>query len=265
MSSTETTGKRTLLILPQLFSEEIIIASENHKVILHHLDLASFESIRSFAAVINETEPKIDILIHNAGYCGAFRKAKSVENIEMTMAVNLHGPFLLTHLLIDLLKKSAPARIVMVASKAHAIGFLHPNFKYNLNPLDFFLPLAIYATSKFACFLFIYELARRLEGTGVTANILHPGTCDSPIWDNVSFPFNGLIYILRKLMKTIDQGIQTILYVSLSSDIDGQTGKYFRDCKERKSAKRTYRREWQTVSWEESKKLVKMTELDPQI
>lgn len=232
---------------------------------LHHLDLGSFDSIRKFAAEINETEPKIDILIHNAGYCGAFKKAKTVENIEMTMAVNYFGPFLLTHLLIDLLKKSAPAKIVLVASKAHSVSFLNIHDPRSLNPVNFFWPTALYSNSKFACFLFTYELARRLKGTGVTANILHPGTCDSPIWDKAPFPISIIIYFIRKFMKTIEQGIQTILYVALSRDVDGITGQYYRDCKQQKSERRTYRKKWQKILWEESKKIVKISQNDPQI
>lgn len=241
--------------------------SESNKVILHHLDLGSFESIRAFAAKINETEPKIDILIHNAGYCGAFKKAKTVENIEMTMAINFYGPFLLTHLLIDLMKKSSPSKIVTVASKAHKVSFLNPKNPTHLNPVNFWLPTCLYANSKFACFLFIYELARRLVGTGVTANILHPGTCDSPIWnrETTPFPLNVYIYATRKFMKSIQQGIQTILYVCLSKDVEGKSGYYFRDCKMQKSDSRTYNKKLQNTMWEESKKIVKISANDPQI
>ncbi|XP_070496225.1 retinol dehydrogenase 14-like [Chironomus tepperi] len=245
--------------------EEIITYSENHNVVLHHLDLASFDSIRKFVKIINETESKIDILIHNAGYCGAFRSAKTAENIEMTMAVNYYGPFLLTHLLIDLMKKSAPSKIITVASKAHSVACFNPNDTYCLNPVNFFLPTFLYANSKFACFLFTYELARRLEGTGVTANILHPGTCDSPIWNKTPFPVSIPIFIARKFMKSIQQGTQTILHVALSKHVEGVTGQYYRDCKPKKSVKGTYRKDLQNTLWEESKKIVKMAEHDPHI
>lgn len=248
-----------------LLPEEIITYSENHSVVLYHLDLGSFDSIREFAKIINETESKIDILIHNAGYCGAFKSAKSVENIEMTMAVNYYGPFLLTHLLIDLMKKSAPSKIITVASKAHSVARFNPNDPYCLNPLNFFFPTFLYANSKFASFLFTYELARRLEGTGVSANILHPGTCNSPIWNQAPFPSSIPIFIARKFMKTIKQGTQTILHVALSKDVEGITGQYYRDCKPRYSDRRTYRKDWQNTLWEESKKIVKMTEHDPYI
>lgn len=232
---------------------------------LHQLDLSSFQSIRNFAAKVIETEPKIDVLIHNAGYCGAFKKAISEEGIEMTLAVNCYGPFLLTHLLIDLLKKSAPSRIVVVSSKAHSTVYFNPQVAFYLNPVNFWPPLFLYATSKFISFLFTYELARRLKGSGVTANILHPGTCDTPIWMSAPFPFNIYISFTRLFMKTVQQGIQTILYVSLSKDLQSVNGKYFRDCKMRKSSKKTYNRDMQKVMWEESRKIVQITENDPTI
>ncbi|KAG5681294.1 hypothetical protein PVAND_010745 [Polypedilum vanderplanki] len=245
--------------------DDIIAYSENHKVILQHLDLGSFESIRKFAARINESERKIDILIHNAGYCGRFKKSVTVEGIERTMAINVYGPFLLTHLLIDLLKKSAPSKIVIVTSKAHTVSYLNPNNPSLLNPVNCWLPTSLYANSKFAQFLLSYEMARRLFGTGVTVNLLHPGTCDSPIWNNPPLVLKLNIYIMRKFMKTIEQGIQTILYVSLSKEVDGITGKYYRDCKPRKSGSKTYNINWQQTMWEASKKMCKITEKDPQI
>lgn len=183
----------------------------------------------------------------------------------MTFATNVYGPFLLTHLLIDLLKKSAPSRIVAVTSKAHTVSYFNPEKQNLLNPLNCWLPTTLYANSKFATFLLNYELAKRLHGSGISVNLLHPGTSDSPIWAAAPFPANIYIWIIRKFMKTIEQGIQTILYVSLSHHLDDVTGQYFRDCKSRRSSKRTYNENWQKIMWEESKKIVKITEKDPQI
>jgi NAD(P)-dependent dehydrogenase (short-subunit alcohol dehydrogenase family) len=214
-----------------------------------------------------ETESKIDILIHNAGVCATFRNEKTVDNIEMTMQVNYYSAFLLTHLLIDLMKQSSPSKIITVSSKAHSVSYLDPTNPRLLNPRKCWLPTFMYANSKFACFLFTYELSKRLNGSGVTANILHPGTCDSNIWkkENLPFPINFYIYMTRKFLKTNEQGIQTILHVALSKDAENVSGRYFRDCKERKSSKGTYNEKWQKIMWEESKKLVKITASDPQI
>lgn len=245
--------------------DEIIVESENHKVVLHHVDLSSFTSIRQFATKIIETEPKIDILIHNAGYSGVFSKEQSVDNIEMTMAVNCYGPLLLTHMLIDLMKKSAPSKILIVSSKAHSLSLFNPRKPYHLNPINFWLPLYLYSNSKFAQILVTYELAKRLNGSGVTANIVHPGTINSEIWERAPYPCKIYVSIARKFMKTVEQGIQTTLYAALSKNVEGVTGKYFRNCREGNSVRRTHDEELQKVMWEESKNIIKLTANDPQI
>jgi NAD(P)-dependent dehydrogenase (short-subunit alcohol dehydrogenase family) len=147
-------------------------------VIVHKLDLNSFKSIREFAAKINETEARLDVLVHNAGYANYLKSETSVDGVEMTMATNHYGPFLLTHLMIDLMKKTAkesPCRIVVVSSITHLISLFNPTKKYHLNPLKHFLPILLYNNTKFANVLFTIELARRLQGTNITANCLHPG------------------------------------------------------------------------------------------
>lgn len=145
---------------------------------MHQLDLNSFKSIREFGAKINATETRLDVLVHNAGYAQYLKKEVSVDGIEMTMATNHYGPFLLTHMLIDLLKKTAqtdPCRVVVVSSVTHRFSFFNPANPYHLNPLNFFLPIMLYNNTKFANILFTFELARRLQGTNIIANCLHPG------------------------------------------------------------------------------------------
>jgi NAD(P)-dependent dehydrogenase (short-subunit alcohol dehydrogenase family) len=244
------------------FKEEIATESENSKIILHHLDLSSFQSVREFCANVIETEPKIDILIHNAGYGGILSKAVSVDGIEYTMATNHYGPFLMTNLLIDLLKKSAPCRIVVVGSKAHTLSFLDPTIQDHLNPADFWFPLALYANSKLANLLFTFELARRLEGSGVTVNALHPGSIDSDIWRNYPFPLNLAIRILRIFLRTVEEGMQTTLFASLSTSLENVSGKYFRNCKLAKPNTNSQNTEWQRVLWEESVKIVQLIQTD---
>lgn len=164
-----------LQITLKTFTDEIVKETGNKNVILHHLDLSSFASVREFAAKINQTESRIDVLIHNAGYTNIFSNAISADGIEMTMATNHYGMFLLTHLLIDLLKKSAPCRIVVVASKTHTLSFMNPFNDYHLNPLKFFLPGLIYGNTKYANILTTFEMARRLKDYDITVNCLHPG------------------------------------------------------------------------------------------
>lgn len=101
------------------------------------VDLSSQKSVRNFAAEIHKTESKIDVLIHNAAFAGALKKNISVDGVEFTLATNHYGPFLLTHLLIDLLKKAAPSRIVVVASKMYELATINSD---NYNPINFILP-----------------------------------------------------------------------------------------------------------------------------
>lgn len=210
--------------------EEIVKDSKNDNVIVKKLDLSSFASIREFAADINRTEPKLHVLIHNAGTAET-RSKVSEDGLELTMATNHYGPFLLTHLLIDLLIRTRSARIVVVASELYRLASLNLS---KLNPVDAFLPAYLYYVSKYANICFTNELARRLEETGVTANCLHPGMIDSGIWRNVPAPLSWpLMLIVKGFFKTPVQGCQTSVYLACSEEVEGVTGKYFMDCKER--------------------------------
>lgn len=135
------------------------------------LDLSSLQSVREFAREFNAKESRLDVLIHNAGYANTFDKAVSVDGVELTMATNHFGPFLLTHLLIDLLKKAATARIVVVASSLYRLASVNLD---NLNPVNG-TPWYLYYSSKCCNIMFTTELAKRLEGTNITVNCLHPG------------------------------------------------------------------------------------------
>lgn len=244
-----------------LVADQIIKESGNENVIVKKLDLSSQKSVREFADDIVSTESKIDILIHNAGYANTFDKKKSVDGIEMTMATNHYGPFLLTHLLIDLLKKSAPCRIVIVASECYRFSRL--NLK-NLNPLDV-MPGYLYYVSKFANVMFGLELARRLKGTNVTVNMLHPGMIDSGIWRNVPFPLNIFMAFIKGFFKTTVEGAQTSLYLACSEDVKNVSGKYYLDCKEWDLQPYILEEDKHKILWDESAKIVKLTENDPKI
>lgn len=156
-----------------VLKDEIIEESKNNEIIVMKLDLSSFQSIRNFAKEFLSKESRLDVLVHNAGYGNTFEKQISVDGIEMTMATNHFGPLLLTHLLIDILKRSAPARIVVVASSWYQLASLNLE---NLNPIGK-LPQSwyLYYASKCANIMFTRELAKKLEGTQVTVNSLHPG------------------------------------------------------------------------------------------
>ncbi|CAO1422146.1 unnamed protein product [Diamesa serratosioi] len=160
----------------------------NQNVHVIPLDVSSFISIRKFVAKMNDTEMKVDVLIHNAGYYNVFKRSQSIDGIEMTMTTNYYGPFLLTHLLFDLLMKSDHCRIIVVSSVMHKFGNFNPNSRRSLNPVDNLFIFHLYSVSKCANIWFTLELSRRLQGTTITVNALHPGVVDTGIWRNVPFP-----------------------------------------------------------------------------
>lgn len=242
--------------------DEFIQETGNSNIVVKKLDLSSFASIREFAKQINEEESKLDVLLHNAGTADVFKKKLSEDGLELTMATNQYGPFLLTHLLIDLLKRSKPSRIVVVASGLYRLGRLNLN---NLNPTTL-MPAYLYYVSKYANIVFTLELARRLEGTGVTANCLHPGIINSGIWSNVPKSIAwALRFILRTFCKTPVEGAQTSIYAVVSDELNGVTGKYFSDCQIRTLSRGVSDPAKGKKFWELSERIVKLETTDPKI
>lgn len=226
------------------------------------LDLSSFKSVREFAKEFIAKESKLDVLVHNAGYANTFTKTVSVDGIEMTMATNHYGPFLLTHLLIDLLKKSAPSRIVVVSSSFYRCADVNLD---NLNPVDT-NPWYLYYSSKGANIMFTKELSKRLEGTNITANCLHPGVVDTGIWRNVSLPLKPGLWLWNKLFfKTPADGAKTTIHLVASEEVNGVTGKYFKECREATPRPYITNPEKCLKLWEESVKIVKLEPTDPKI
>ncbi|KAK9751990.1 short chain dehydrogenase [Popillia japonica] len=147
--------------------DEFVKETQNENIVVKKLDLSSQKSIREFAKDINQTESRLDVLIHNAG-TAELRSKTTEDGLELTMATNHFGPFLLTHLLIDLLKRSAPSRIVVVASALYRFASVNLN---KLNPVDSFCPGYIYYVSKYVNIYFTEELARRLEEQGCQTSV----------------------------------------------------------------------------------------------
>jgi retinol dehydrogenase-12 len=186
-------------------------------------DLSSQAEIRRLAQTFLARQRRLDVLVNNAG---AFflRRQLSVDGIEMTFALDHLNYFLLTHLLLDLLKASAPARIVNVASDSHRgarIDFedLQGERKYS--------GFKAYGQAKLGNVLFTYELARRLEGSGVTINALHPGFVATNIGRN-NGPLARLAMPLAQLKAiTPEEGARTSLYLATSPEVEGVSGKYY--------------------------------------
>lgn len=188
-------------------------------------DMSSFASVRGLAAQIREKYPQLDVLINNAGAAVPMR-ALSADGIEMTVAGNHLGAALLTLLLFDRLKASAPARIINVSSEAQR------NAALDMDDLQFerrkYNTLAAYGQSKLLMNAFTFELARRLQGTGVTANCLHPGVVRTNIWpSNPPLLFKIILGVMKPFMLNSKQGAEVTIYLATSPDLASVTGEYF--------------------------------------
>ena len=205
--------------------EEIRTASGNKNVDFLLADLSSQQEVRRLADEFKSKYSHLHVLLNNAG--GFFlRRQLSVEGIEMTFALNHLAYFLLTNLLLDTLKASAPARIINVSSDAHASGKIEFD---NLQGERVYTPRA-YDNSKLANILFTMELARRLEGTGVTVNALHPGFVATGFAKNNGKVIATLISIFAPLVaRSPAKGGETSIYLASSPSVEGITGKYFHD------------------------------------
>jgi len=200
--------------------QDIVRDSGNSKVYLEIVDLASEDSTRSFAEEFTRKYPRLDVLINNAGVYTPHREV-TPDGLERTFEVNYLSGFLLTHLLLDLLKKSAPSRIVNVSSSAHSGGTIHFD---DLQGEQRYGGFGAYGQSKLAQILFTQELARRLQGTGVTVNACHPGVIRTNLGMGGT---STVVRFVRMFFKSPEKGAETPIYLSVSPEVAGVTGKYF--------------------------------------
>lgn len=202
-------------------------AAEGANIDLLIADLSSQASIRELAAEINKRYERLDVLVNNAGALFTSRSV-TIDGYETTFATNHLAYFLLTHLLLGLLKKSAPSRIVNVSSRAHARATMR--FE-DLQSERGYSPSRVYGQSKLANVLFTNELARRLEGTGVTANSLHPGVVRTGFAKNNSGLLGELVAagarVAGMFFVSPERGAETSIYLASSDEVEGVTGKYF--------------------------------------
>ncbi|XP_003452656.1 retinol dehydrogenase 14a [Oreochromis niloticus] len=203
--------------------------AESTQLVVKRLDLASLTSVRAFCEDVIKEEPRLDVLINNAGiYQCPYTRTE--DGFEMQFGVNHLGHFLLTHLLLDLLKRSAPSRIVVISSKLYKHGYI--NFE-DLSSEKSYDKAFAYSRSKLANLLFTCELARRLEGSGVTVNAVTPGIVRTNLGRHVHIPVlvRPLFDLLsRSLFRSPEEGAQTSVYVASSPDVDSVQGKCFADC-----------------------------------
>ena len=240
----------------QAAMEDLRRRSGSESVELVVFDLGELASVRAGAEEILRRLERIDVLVNNAGIVLSDRRV-TPDGIEATFAVNHLGPFLLTQLLLERLKASAPARIVNVASTAHKgarrgldFGDLQSERRYSA--------MSVYAKSKLANIYFTIELARRLAGTGVTANCLHPGTVATGYGRDGDT--HGVLTFGLKLIKpvilTAAQGARTSVYLASSPAVEGVSGEYFIRCRQRRPSKVAGDPEAALRLWEASEKLI---------
>jgi retinol dehydrogenase-14 len=219
-------------------------------------DLSRLDEVRRLAGSLQAQYERLDVLVNNAG--GFFlRRRETADGLEMTLALNYLAPFLLTNLLLARLQASAPARIVNVSSAMHENGSIHWG---DLQLEQGYNGMKAYGQSKLALLLFTYELARRLEGSGVMANALHPGFVATNIGQQQPLvrPFMRILYFF--VAKSPEEGAETPIYLASSPEVEGVSGQYFVDKKPVASSEASHDREAARRLWETSERL---TELAP--
>lgn len=234
--------------------EEIISNGGNESIDLLLADFASQKAIRNLADEFKAKYSRLDVLVNNAGLImDKFRLTE--DGIETTFAVNHLGYFLLTNLLLDIIKDSRPARIVNVASDAHrgtTIDFDDLYCEKNFKPFE------SYGRSKLANIMFTYQLARRLNDSGVTTNCLHPGVVATNFGHTGSKSFYLMFKTAKPFLLSPQKGAATPVYLAVSDDVQGVTGKYFINKQAAQSSELSYNTNAQKRLWVESENLVKL-------
>jgi len=241
----------------QKAQNEIKLTTGNTAIDLLIADLSSQRAVRRLVQEFKQRNSSLHVLVNNAG-AHIQKRVLSADGIEMNLAVNHLSSFLLTNLLIDVLRTGETARIINVASNA----MTRTIDLYDIQSERSFVPMRVYGQAKLQMVLCTYALARRLTGTGVTVNALHPGITATNLVDvAVHERFSPLIarplvFILKHFLQTPEQGAKTALYLATSSIVEGVTGKYFVKGREKPSVPISYDVALQERIWKLSKTLV---------
>jgi NAD(P)-dependent dehydrogenase (short-subunit alcohol dehydrogenase family) len=235
--------------------EQIKHQTGNANLTYFTADLSEMSQVRQLARQVKERFTRLDVLINNAGNFFLTHQ-KSPDGYEMTWAVNHLSYYVLTLHLLDLLKASAPARIVNVSSNSHF------GARLDCDPLTglekrLYLSWKAYGRSKLANVLFTYELHRRFDDLGITANALHPGLVRTHIWDKFGFLSQWVIrFYLSNRSLTSEEGAQTSVYLAASPEVEGVSGKYFYRCQTVDSSRESYNVDEARRLWEAGKLLL---------
>jgi len=237
--------------------DEIKAASGSIAVEMIVADLSLMSEVRRVAEAFKAKHDRLDILVNNAGSLFQTREESS-EGLEQTFALNHMSYFLLTNLLLDVLKASGAARIVSVASEAERAGSV--NFNDLQSKSGYSMGgFRAYGTSKLMNIMFTYELSKRLAGTKVTANVLHPGAVRTGFGSGSNSLLSVVFGLLRNFFLTPEQGADTSIYLASSPEVEGITGKYWTKRKQIKSIAASYNEADQRRLWEVSAALAKLS------
>jgi len=234
--------------------EEIVRDTGNSQVDFIDCDISSFSQVRRLAEYVNDEYPRLDVLINNAGVTESIRR-ESDDGFEITMATNFLGPFLLTHLLLDKLKGSAPSRIINISSDAHkmlpTLDFDDIDNRRGWEKVNHGKGFQAYARSKLCLLCFSYELAERLAGNEVAVHAVSPGYF---IRTNVTRHMRGIwkvgVTLVRPFMQSPYRAARTYIYLAAAPEVRQQTGGYWEHCKPKQSSKASYDRELRQRVWD---------------
>ena len=237
---------------------DIKAESGNPSVDVFVADLSSQVEVRRMAGAVLSAYPRLDVLVNNVGGFWAHRHV-TPDGLEHTFALNHLAPFLLTSLLLERLVASAPARVVTVSSGAQSMGKI--DFGDLMGEQDYSGQRA-YNQSKLANVMFTYELARRVEATGVTATALHPGMTNTAFSaEDPARAMASVVFVARPFMRSAKKGAETAVFLASSSAVEGVTGSYYANRKAKKSNQSSYDREVTSRLWKVSANLVGVPEV----
>mgnify|MGYP000306535768 FL=1 len=251
LSRTQKSGNR--------IKENIIKSTNNESIDVYECDLSLQKNIHKFVNDFKQKNDGLDVLINNAGIIPK-KRIITIEGIEMQFAVNYIAPFLLSHLLLDYLKKNSPSRIINTGTIAHASGNLNSNdFQGNEKKYRGFS--GIYGDTKLALTIFTIEMAKKLEGTGVTCNVIHPGVVNTNLGRNV---FPKIFYvILRPIGKVFllssKKGAEPIIKAAISNEFDNINGNYYKRFKNLKPSKKVFNENLNERLWNYTIELTQLT------
>jgi NAD(P)-dependent dehydrogenase (short-subunit alcohol dehydrogenase family) len=231
---------------------EIAKTTGNTSLELMICDLSSLQEIRRFAQEFQDNHDRLDVLDNNAG--AVFNKREvTVDGFERTIVVNYLAPFLLTHELLPILKSSAPSRVINITSGLHKSGVI--DFE-DLQSTKHYKGMTAYQNAKLMVLMFTYELARRLGGTRVTANVVHPGFVATNLGSNAGTRSSIMFKMVRPMQIPPEKGAETSVYLASSPEVEGINGKYFTKKQEQRSSELSYDLDLQRRLWDTTERML---------